>query len=79
MWCALYFALQLQPIAAAPKLNMDAAFTNAIHAAGFAVDNGKLAFTRGGRPLAVAVGRSTLAPLVDFNFGGATAVVRFVF
>jgi hypothetical protein len=78
MWCAFSLALQLQ-VAAPPKLDMDAAFTGAIRAAGFAVDNGKLAFTRRGRPVAVAVGRSTLAPLVDFNFGGATAVVRFVF
>jgi hypothetical protein len=66
-------------LAPAPKLDMDTAFTSAIHAAGFAVNDGKLAFTRRGRPLAATVGRSTLTPLVDFNFGGATAVMRFVF
>jgi hypothetical protein len=66
-------------VAPPARLSMDSVFTNAISAAGFRVDNGKLAFTRNGRPLAATVGRSTFMPLVDFNFGGATAVMRFVF
>ena len=80
MWCAFVLALipQLQ-LTPPPKLDMDSVFTGAINAAGFAVDSGKLAFTRRGRPLAATLGRSTLTPLVDFNFGGAQAVMRFVF
>jgi len=80
MWCA--FVLALVPelkLAPPPKMDMDSAFTSVIQTAGFAVNDGKLAFTRRGRPLAATVGRSTFTPLVDFNFGGATAVMRFVF
>jgi hypothetical protein len=69
-------ALQLS---APTRVDMDSVFNGAIHSAGFAVDSGKLAFMRRGRPVNATVGRSTLTPLVDFNFGGATAVMRFVF
>jgi hypothetical protein len=65
----------------APKqqLTVDSVFEGAIRNAGFAVDSGKLAFMRHGKPVAATVGRSTLTPLVDLNFGGASAVMRFVF
>lgn len=92
-WCALIFVSsltlaeplpsKLEPptleVAAPAKLDMDSLFTGAIRSAGFAVDSGKLAFMRRGRPVNATVGCSTFTPLVDFNFGGATAVMRFVF
>jgi hypothetical protein len=91
-WCALLLALSSAALAEPtpplpakleltppPRLDMDSVFTGAIRSAGFTVDSGKLAFMRRGRPVAATLGRSIFTPLVDFNFGGAQAVMRFVF
>jgi hypothetical protein len=73
---ALVSKSELRPPA---PVNLDSMFESAIRGAGFAIESGKLAFTRHGHTVTATLGRSQLTPLVDVGTGGASAVVRFAF